>query len=1383
MPFGVVVFVSTALVVAAVASAQSLDTSFTASPSGPVNALRVQPDGKILVGGAFGNWNNLGGTPRGIARLNPDGSLDKNFYQGQETDAPVRAIALQANGQIVVGGEFFKVRSGPTGTVFRRQIARLNADGTLDMTFDPNAAGRVYALAVQADGKILVGGDVMWQLGGKGRQAFGRLNPDGSLDTDFKADGGEHSSVHAIAVQPDGKIVIGGVFFSFGGFLRSNLVRVNPDGKVDATFNAELFAGPYGRTKVTAIAVQADGKILVGGDFTQARGNSADVVTRHNLARFNADGTLDAGFDPGTANPSPSGYPPVQTIVVQPDGRILVGGDFTRLGGGTGTTDRYYIGRLLADGSVDPTFNPGANSYVHALALQPLDGKIVVGGNFGLIGGGGRGFTQRSYLARLNSDGLAQPDTVLDPNFNPGAGPGGAEVVALALQVDGKIVVGGGFSMLGGGGTGTTPRSRIGRLNADGSLDTTFNPGANGNVNALLVQPDGKIVVGGGFSMLGGGGTGTTTRDAIGRLNADGSLETAFNPNRPGGGGNYGVLSLARQSDGKIVAGGSVNWGANVGSTWVDVKWIGRLNTNGTVDMTFAPGADQPVSAVAVQADGKILVGGSFSMLGGGGNGNTQRRCIGRLNPNGTLDTGFNPGANSNVYAIAVQPDGKILVGGNFQTIGGGGIGTGTTPRNFIGRLNTDGSVDTSFNPGANGVVYSIVVQPDGRILVGGNFNKIGGGGTGTTARFHLARLMPDGSVDESFNPGADWNVKAFGVQADGKVVVAGGFTKMGGGGSGDTARSHLARLMFASAPSGYTTNSVSTGATQPVSVQTPAGGVDFTLSPVTTAGNVTVQTQQVTQSSLAQAPPGFKLLLWITFDVKTTAAFGNATFCIPYTLVDVLAARLNEASLRLFHVPDDGSNWVDVTSNLDITNKKVCGSVSHFSTFAIAGYDAVVTRYLAEGATSAFFDTRLALLNPGTTDTTATLTFARSGDTTVVREVAVPARTRVTVDPKAKYPEMAKAEFSTKTESGQLLVVDRTMSWDSRGYGAHAETAVLAPAPTWYLAEGSTISGFNLFYLLQNPNDAEVPVTVRYLRPSGAPLVKRYTLPPNSRSNIWVNEEVFDGLGKALAATDVSAVIDVTNGLAIIVERAMYLDLPGQTFGAGHESAGVTAPATNWFLAEGATGNFFDLFVLIANPNDSDAQVEATYLLPDGTTITRPYTVTANSRFNIWVDLEETRLADTAVSTTISSTNGVPVIVERAMWWSGLPWYEAHNSPGSTTTGTLWALAEGEVGGPRNVETYILLANTSPTDGTVKVTLLFEDGTSAEKTYTVPAKSRFNVPVAGEFSQAGGQRFGALVESLGTTPAQIVVERAMYWSAMGQTWAAGTNALATKIR
>jgi hypothetical protein len=348
----------------------------------------------------------------------------------------------------------------------------------------------------------------------------------------------------------------------------------------------------------------------------------------------------------------------------------------------------------------------------------------------------------------------------------------------------------------------------------------------------------------------------------------------------------------------------------------------------------------------------------------------------------------------------------------------------------------------------------------------------------------------------------------------------------------------------------------------------------------------------------------------------------------------------------------------------------------------------------------------------------------------------------------------------------------------------------VPAPATTWYLAEGATHSGFDLFYLLQNPTTTAADVTVTYLLPSGAPLQKSYVVPAQSRFNIWVNaEQVPEGSGqRPLAATDVSAVITSTNGVPLIVERAMYLTRAGQLFAAGHESAGVTSPATSWFLAEGATGGYFDLFVLIANPNAGEAAVTANFLLETGAVVTKTYTVPGNSRFNIWVDFEDPALSNAAVSTTITSTNGVPVIVERAMWWPGDfgSWVEAHNSPGSTVTGTRWGLAEGEVGtetAADNVETYILIANTSATGGTANVTLVFEDGTTTVRAFPLLPNSRETVPVGFHFPEAAGRRFGAVVESFGAPAPEIVVERAMYSNSEGVVWAAGSNVIGTRLR
>ena len=197
---------------------------------------------------------------------------------------------------------------------------------------------------------------------------------------------------------------------------------------------------------------------------------------------------------------------------------------------------------------------------------------------------------------------------------------------------------------------------------------------------------------------------------------------------------------------------------------------------------------------------------------------------------------------------------------------------------------------------------------------------------------------------------------------------------------------------------------------------------------------------------------------------------------------------------------------------------------------------------------------------------------------------------------------------------------------------------------------------------------------------------------------------------------------------------------------------------------------------------------MQADYLLTTGQVITRTYTAPANSRFNIWVD-QEPGLANVALSTRIRSTNDVPIIVERAMWWPGptsATWHEAHNSPGEVTTGTRWAMAEGEVGGPLTTETYVLIANTSAFAASIRATVLFEDGTAPiSRDYAVGASARFNIaPAADEFfPETRGKRFGMLIESLGATPAQIVVERATYSDAGGVHWAAGTNALATKLQ
>src|SRR5713101_7134290 len=684
-------------------------------------------------------------------------------------DRNVKALAVQPDGKIIVGGTFSTLGGGGTGTTTRKHIGRLNPDGRLDLSFDPGANDIVDALAIQADGKIVVGG-FFTTLGGGGsgtsvRNHIARVNPDGTLDTSF--DPGANAEIICLALQADGKILVGGSFTTLGGggtgrTARNRIARLNPDGTLDTTFD------PGANGEVDALAIQADGKILVGGAFTTLGGGGTTV--RNHIARLNSNGTPDTSFDPGANNN-------VLALAVQPDGKILLGGDFTTVGGGgTGTTPRARIARLFANGTAEVSFDPGANDHVKALVVQ-ADAQILVGGDFTTFGGGGSGMTARNHIARLNLDGT------LDTSFDPGANQ--TAVIVLAVQADNKILVGGTFTMLGGGGTGIYPRNFIGRLYADGTLENSFDPGANNTVQALAVQADGKIVAGGSFTTLGNGGT--AARNRLGRLNADGTLDTGFAP-----GANRPVLALELQADGKILVAGSFTALSGTGSGSTPRNRIGRLNPDGTVDTGFDPGANRPIRALAVQTNGKILVAGDFTTLGGGGTGTTPRKRLGRLNPDGTLDTSFNPGADQSVRALAVQVDGKILVAGDFTTLRGGGV---TMVRNHLGRLNSDGTLDTSFNPGANGLIEELAVQTDGRILVAGDFTTLGGGGTGTTVRNKIGRLNADGTLDTSFNPGANLAVLALAIEADGKILVGGNFTTLGGGGTGTTPRRSIGRL------------------------------------------------------------------------------------------------------------------------------------------------------------------------------------------------------------------------------------------------------------------------------------------------------------------------------------------------------------------------------------------------------------------------------------------------------------------------------------------------------------------------------------------------------------------------------------------------------------
>ncbi len=358
--------------------------------------------------------------------------------------------------------------------------------GSLDLSFDPGtgANGLVLAAAIQTDGKILIGGGFT-SYNGTSRNGIARLTADGSLDSSFDPGAGANP-VHSISIQSDGKIIIGGTFHSYNGTPCHFIARLNEDGSLDPTFDTSQGVDWVGSIGVLATAIQSDGKILIGGFFFSFNGSPINGI-----ARLNLDGSLDPSFDSGTGVGNDGAEENVETVAIQSDGKIIIGGKFYFYDG----TPRYCLARLNEDGSLDASFDPGESSYSVLSTVLQNDGKILIG--------------DRSIkrIRRLHQDGS------LDTTFDPGSGASGPSIRAIAIQGDGKILAGGEFWSFNG-----TPRNNIARLNEDGSLDLGFDPGTgvNSSVYVSAIQSDGRVVIGGWFSSYNG-----TPRNRIARLYCD----------------------------------------------------------------------------------------------------------------------------------------------------------------------------------------------------------------------------------------------------------------------------------------------------------------------------------------------------------------------------------------------------------------------------------------------------------------------------------------------------------------------------------------------------------------------------------------------------------------------------------------------------------------------------------------------------------------------------------------------------------------------------------------------------------------------------------------------------------------------------------------------
>jgi uncharacterized delta-60 repeat protein len=689
----------------------SYDSTFNIQSGFSPNVLStfVQSDGKILVGGSFINYNQI--QTLYLTRLNTDGTRDSSFNYGDNSnnsfDSSITDISVQPDGKILVGGTF----TSYSGISVNR-LARLNTDGSYDSTFNIGSGfnDEVRTIALQPDGKIIVGGYFV-DFNGLGSDSIVRLNTDGTFDTG-SPNFIPNDNVETIALQTDGKILVGGWFFS----PTQRIARLNTDLSFDSTF---VDTGLGFDDRVLSIKVQPDGKILVGGRFISYSGTS--VVDSNRIIRLNTDGSNDSTFNIGNGFSST-----VDRIDLQSDEKILVRGSYLSFNGVAGTG----ITRLNTDGSLDTSFsNLGVNStLVVSYSSIQSDGKIIIGGSFDISN-----LIPSARLMSLNTD------ATYNFNFNIGTGVNGT--VTDLVQIESQILAVGAFSTY----RGNTTR-RIVKLNLDGSRDDLFNSGVgtigfDGNCLSVKIQNDGKILVGGSFSNYQ-----EVPINRIIRLNTDASYDSTFNI---GTGFNGSVNSLVLQSDGKVVAGGLFGLYSGISS-----NRIARLNTNGLYDSTFniGTGFDANVNTLSIQSDNKILVGGTFTNYQG-----VSRNRIVRLNTDGSYDLTFNIGTGTPavINNIALQTDGKILIGGSFGSYSG-------ITSNRIARLNTNGSYDTSFNIGTgfNFTVENIFVQSDGKILVGGQFTAYQG-----VSRNRIVRLNTDGSYDSTFDIGLGIPLTAFVVK------------------------------------------------------------------------------------------------------------------------------------------------------------------------------------------------------------------------------------------------------------------------------------------------------------------------------------------------------------------------------------------------------------------------------------------------------------------------------------------------------------------------------------------------------------------------------------------------------------------------------------------
>ena len=604
----------------------------------------------------------------------------------------------------------------------------------VDPNFNPIIASNqadISAMALQTDGKVLVGGSFQF-INATVSNNITRLNPDGTIDPSFDIGKGPNDIIDEIQLQTDGKILVTGRFTTFDNHETRDLVRLNRNGTVDEHF---IPPAEINFVSTTKVIMQPDGKILLGGIFYLP-----DEQRLTSVLRLNTNGSRDLSFASGCSGNFQFG------LVLQPDGKIILGGP----GDETGP----LVIRLHADGTPDNSFRANTGIITQdVIGIAQQDNKILVAGTSDNTNTPLKlGFTK---IIRLNQDGS------LDNSFTTGSLSSETDHVnSINVLPNKKILLGGFFNTYN-----NFAISGLVQLNPDGSFDLNFNNdvAAGSIINNICIQNDNKILIAGRQISL----SGTTVAKSLFRLQTNGSVDSSFGPDLRIG-TNGVVTKVETTSDNKVLVGGSFSSINNQ-----TVKSLARLFPDGRLDESFKTAHLNFSSILHIQKqpDKKILVGGDWDNTGAG----TYKPLV-RLNPDGSNDPDFNLNISpfSGINGMTLQPDGKILVitanAGSFNY-------------NTIIRLNADGSKDNTFKTGsgasnppgkvANLFIHVVTVQTDGKILVAGEFETYNG-----STKNNIARLLPDGTVDESFTgPTVNFgNYRTVAIQTDNKIIIGGGF-------------------------------------------------------------------------------------------------------------------------------------------------------------------------------------------------------------------------------------------------------------------------------------------------------------------------------------------------------------------------------------------------------------------------------------------------------------------------------------------------------------------------------------------------------------------------------------------------------------------------------